>query len=156
MSFFLTSPLFTNGQAIPSRFTRMGENISPPLVIQGAPEGTRSFALLVEDSDAEDFIHWAAFDFTTEHLLEGAGAVDAANRPAGLKHALNGFGRAAYDGPQPPGEDSVHNYYFRLLALPTETLGFADGCDAMQMWREARARRLAEVDLIGLYMGTPL
>ncbi|WP_158266661.1 YbhB/YbcL family Raf kinase inhibitor-like protein [Alsobacter soli] len=154
MSFFLTSPLFTNGQAIPKRFTRFGENISPPLIIQGAPEGTRCYALLVEDTDASNFVHWGAFDFTAEHLPEGAGS-DPALAPAGLRQVMNGFGRVGYDGPQPPGEASVHNYYFRLLALP-EPLGFEDGCDPATMWTQARARRIAEVDLIGLYMGTPL
>ncbi|WP_460450491.1 YbhB/YbcL family Raf kinase inhibitor-like protein [Alsobacter sp. SYSU BS001988] len=155
MSFFMTSPLFTNGQAIPVRFTRRSENISPPLVIQGAPEGTRSFALLVQDTDADDFVHWAAFDFAETHLPEAAGN-DPAVAPPGMKHAVNGFGRAAYDGPQPPEEGSVHNYYFRLIALPEPTLGLDNGCDALEMWRKARAMRLAEVELIGLYMGTPL
>ena len=73
-----------------------------------------------------------------------------------MKHAVNGFGRAAYDGPQPPAEGSVHNYYFRLVALPEATLGLSNGCDAIEMWRKARAMRLAEVELIGLFMGTPI
>ena len=81
MSFFMTSPLFTNGQAIPVRFTRNAENISPPLVIQGAPEGTRSFALLMQDTDADDFVHWAAFDFAETHPSRPPARTPRSRRP---------------------------------------------------------------------------
>ena len=52
MAFELTSEAFEDGGTIPVRYTCDGENVSPPLAWSGAPEGTKSFALFVEDPDA--------------------------------------------------------------------------------------------------------
>src|SRR5918993_1371023 len=64
MSFTLTSDAFKDGEWIPRRFTCEGEDLSPPLAWSGAPEGTQSFALLVDDPDAPrgTFTHWILFD----------------------------------------------------------------------------------------------
>ncbi|MFL5512756.1 MAG: YbhB/YbcL family Raf kinase inhibitor-like protein, partial [Gemmatimonadales bacterium] len=37
---------------IPLKYTRDGQNVSPPLEWHDAPEQTRSYALVVEDPDA--------------------------------------------------------------------------------------------------------
>ena len=55
--FILTSESIKNNQTLPNEqvlngFGCSGENISPDLKWQGAPEGTKSFALLVHDPDA--------------------------------------------------------------------------------------------------------
>jgi phosphatidylethanolamine-binding protein (PEBP) family uncharacterized protein len=51
MAFSLSSPAFSNGQAIPAKYTCDGENLSPPLQWSGAPNETRGFALIVEDPE---------------------------------------------------------------------------------------------------------
>ena len=38
MAFTLSSPAFSNGQAIPAKYTCDGENLSPPLQWSGAPK----------------------------------------------------------------------------------------------------------------------
>ncbi|WP_322098855.1 YbhB/YbcL family Raf kinase inhibitor-like protein [Microvirga roseola] len=53
-----------------------GENASPPLSWSGAPEGTRSFAVVVDDPDApgdKPFTHWVAYNIPadTTSLREG-------------------------------------------------------------------------------------
>ncbi|MBB3148387.1 hypothetical protein FHS21_004834 [Phyllobacterium trifolii] len=48
----LVSPAFADGDAIPPKYTRIHENLFPPLKWSGVPDGTRSFALVVEDADA--------------------------------------------------------------------------------------------------------
>ncbi len=48
----LECPALLEGNAIPARYTCDGENISPPLTWDHPPDGTRSFALIVEDPDA--------------------------------------------------------------------------------------------------------
>ena len=48
----LTSSAFGDGDLIPQRFTCDGENLPPPLTWSAAPDGTRSFALTMEDLDA--------------------------------------------------------------------------------------------------------
>ena len=59
MSFQLTSPALGSGR-IPERFTGDGADVSPPLAWSDPPPGTKSFALVVEDTDASggSFWHW--------------------------------------------------------------------------------------------------
>ena len=54
MAFALSSPAFVDNGAIPKQYTCEGADISPPLNWSGAPQGTRSFALIVDDPDAPD------------------------------------------------------------------------------------------------------
>ena len=48
----LSSNAFSDGSAIPRRFTRDGEDLSPALDWQAAPAMTASFVLLCDDPDA--------------------------------------------------------------------------------------------------------
>ena len=54
MPFLLTSPSFVQGAEIPAIYTCEGRGTSPPLAWSGAPPGTKSFALVVDDPDAPD------------------------------------------------------------------------------------------------------
>ena len=77
MAFELTSSAFIEGQPIPRKYTDDGDDVSPPLEWRGAPDGTKSFALIIEDPDAPRgmFRHWAIYniDAKTDHLTEGHG-----------------------------------------------------------------------------------
>src|SRR5688572_26531479 len=101
MTLTLRSPAFKDGAMIPERYARSHGNVSPPLEWFDAPEGTRSFALIVEDPDAPrgTFRHWAVFDISPdrERLDEGAG-----RRGGKLHQGANDFGETGYDGPEPP------------------------------------------------------
>ena len=46
--FRLSSPAFASREMIPGKYGRYGEDISPPLEWSDPPEGTQSFALIVE------------------------------------------------------------------------------------------------------------
>jgi Raf kinase inhibitor-like YbhB/YbcL family protein len=103
MAFSLSSPAFSNGQAIPAKYTCDGENPSPPLQWSGAPNETRGFALIVEDPDAPSgmFRHWAVFDLPANvtALPEGIGGQGSGET---LVQRVNDIGHANYDGPCPP------------------------------------------------------
>jgi phosphatidylethanolamine-binding protein (PEBP) family uncharacterized protein len=47
----LSSPEFANGGVNPKKYSRDGENINPPLAWTDVPNGTKSFALVMEDPD---------------------------------------------------------------------------------------------------------
>lgn len=73
--FRLVSDAFSEGEHIPREYGCDGEDHSPSLRWNGAPEATRSFVLRVVDPDAPDgeFTHWVLFDLpaTTEKLETG-------------------------------------------------------------------------------------
>src|SRR3954471_19638378 len=118
MSLSISSPAFAENQHIPIQYSRDAGNLSPPVEWQGAPRGTRSFALIVEDPDAPrgTFRHWAAYDIPgdTRRLAEGVGSRD---QGAAMQMGTNDFGNTQYDGPQPPPGHGLHHYHFRLFAL---------------------------------------
>lgn len=147
----LRSSGFSDGAAIPRRFTCDGEDVSPALEWSGMPTGTRSFVLLCDDPDAPGgtFHHWAAYDIPAERtgLAEGA-AEDASATP---KQALNDFRKRGYGGPCPPHRHGVHHYHFRLLALSVDRLPLRTNPSCRDVEREARKHLIAEASLVGLY-----
>ena len=54
MQLTLISSAFSHQVSIPQRYTCEGDDISPPLAWSGAPAGTKSFVLVVDDPDARD------------------------------------------------------------------------------------------------------
>ena len=114
----LTSEAFQPGAAIPVQFSAYGDGVSPPLAWSGAPAGTRSFVLLVEDPDASSakpYVHWMAWNIAADRT--GLPEAVAAGAP-GLVQGRNNRGRNAWFGPRPPGR-SAHHYWFQLFALDT-------------------------------------
>jgi Raf kinase inhibitor-like YbhB/YbcL family protein len=45
----------------------------------------------------------------------------------------NDFGKTGYDGPAPPKGHGPHRYYFRLMAVDTETLGLRAGATRVDL-----------------------
>ena len=150
MTLTLKSPAFREEEKIPDRYARGHGNVSPPLEWSGAPEGTRSFALLVEDPDAPRglFRHWAVHDIPPEcpGLKEGAGRPDS-----DLRQGANDFGNTGYDGPQPPEGDGPHHYRIRLAALDTDHLDVGPRQRAEAVWDAAQGHILEETELVGIY-----
>jgi hypothetical protein len=76
------------------------------------PARTKELALLVEDPDANDFLHWGVLRIppATQGFAE-------ARTPAGVVQVKNGFGDRSWGGPCPPEGDKPHRYVFALYAL---------------------------------------
>jgi Raf kinase inhibitor-like YbhB/YbcL family protein len=143
--FALTSPAFGDGEPIPRRHTCEGDDFSPPLQWSGPPEGTRAFALIMDDPDAPGgtFTHWVAWGIAPDAggLAEGEAA------PA---EGRNDFGKRGYRGPCPPRGHGPHRYVFRLYALDGD-LDARAGARRDEVEQAARARELAGAELIGVY-----
>jgi phosphatidylethanolamine-binding protein (PEBP) family uncharacterized protein len=62
--FKLTSPALAEGQALPDEFNGNGEGVTPPLDWKGAPEGTKSFAVVMDHIDRDNFLktYWNLYD----------------------------------------------------------------------------------------------
>ena len=114
--FELTSPDFTKNTNIPKKFTCQGENIAPTLQIQNAPEGTKSFALVMDDPDAPkgNWLHWMAWNIPPETTI-----LNALDFPTEATQGINDFKEFGYGGPCPP--NSRHQYRFFLYALDKRT-----------------------------------
>ena len=50
----IISTAFQPGEAIPSKYSKDGKNVNPPLHIEDVPAKARSLALVVDDPDAPD------------------------------------------------------------------------------------------------------
>lgn len=143
----LRSPAFSDHAPIPARYSRDGDNLSPPLEWQGIPEGAVELALLCEDPDAPGgtFVHWVlgAIDPSTPGLGEG-------ERPPGAVEGSNDYGGQGYGGPQPPVGDPAHRYFFRVYAA-SAPLGLQPGATADDLRRALEDTEIAQGTLIGLY-----
>ena len=113
----MTSGTFVNGEMLPLRCGLNYGNVSPAFAWTGAPEGTKSFALICDDPDAPagDWVHWVIYNLPADQtgLPEHVPAKEVL--PNGARQGVNSFGRIGYDGPSPPS--GVHRYFFRLYAL---------------------------------------
>ena len=108
----VASPAFHDGRTIPRRFTCDGEDVSPPLTFSGVPMRARELALVVEDPDADRFVHWTLLRIPPNTNELGAGAV-----PPRSIETDNSFGDRGWGGPCPPEDEDPHRYVFALYAL---------------------------------------
>jgi Raf kinase inhibitor-like YbhB/YbcL family protein len=110
----VTSTATAEGAPIPRRYTCDGEEVSPPLSWNGAPDDAAALALVVDDPDAPGgtYVHWVLFALDPSLTALQLGTV-----PAGARQAKNSAGDAKYKGPCPPKGDGAHHYRFTIYAL---------------------------------------
>jgi len=125
MAFKILCSAFPEGTTIPKPFTCEGADSSPPLEWSGEPPDTKSFVLILDDTDAPagTWNHWLLWDIpgTVHSLAQGF-------KPGRVgESGTNDLGKTGYGGPAPPKGHGPHRYYFRLLAVDTETLGLRVG-----------------------------
>ncbi|HET7921276.1 MAG TPA: YbhB/YbcL family Raf kinase inhibitor-like protein [Gammaproteobacteria bacterium] len=121
-AFNLHSSAYSNNASIPARYTCTDADVSPPLNWSGAPDGTRSFVLIMDDPDAPDpaapkmtWVHWLLYNIPagTHEFAEGA----SRDLPSGTREGSNDWKRTGYGGPCPP--IGRHRYFMKLYALDT-------------------------------------
>ncbi|MGH7571427.1 MAG: YbhB/YbcL family Raf kinase inhibitor-like protein [Gemmatimonadota bacterium] len=149
----LTSDAFEDGGMIPRRHTCDGEDVSPALAWEGAPEGTASLALVVHDPDAPrgDWVHWVIYDIPGRFngLPEEVGSAERLEDLGEAAQGTNDFGRIGWGGPCPPA-GKPHRYVFTLTALDA-TLGLEPGADRGAAETAARDHALGTATLTGRY-----
>lgn len=150
MGFALTSPAFDHDERIPAKYTCDGEDISPPLAWHAPPEGTQSFALIVDDPDAPvgTWVHWVIYNIPADVRDLPERVPQEAKLPEAGLQGENGWSKVGYGGPCPPG--GTHRYVFNLYALDT-ILDLEPGANKKQLLRTMEGHVLAETELIGQY-----
>ena len=150
MTFTVSSPAFQQGQRIPAKYTCDGEDISPPLQWSDVPEGTTSFALIMDDPDAVGgtWVHWVLFNIPANaNSLDEAVPPDA-ELTDGSRHGKNSWGSPGYGGPCPPS--GTHRYVFNLYALD-KMLDLPTGSSAEQVTEAMEGHKLAAGVVMGVY-----
>jgi Raf kinase inhibitor-like YbhB/YbcL family protein len=147
----LTSSAFQDGRPIPAQYTCDGAGQSPPLAWSEPPQGTKSFALVIDDPDAPrgTFHHWGAYDIPASLRSLDAGAGNSASAP--FAQAVNDAGNVGYKGPCPPPGNGPHHYHFKLFALDVDGLGLPVNAKVSDVESAAQQHLVGRAELVGIY-----
>jgi Raf kinase inhibitor-like YbhB/YbcL family protein len=142
----VSSPAFGGHGRIPERHTGDADDVSPPIEWSGAPEGTRSFAVVVHDPDAplvDGFTHWVLYGIPGDATGLEEGTEDHVSGP-------NSLGNARYNGPAPPPGHGVHHYYFWVYALDDDP-ELEPGLDRRALLERIEDHVIEQARMIGTY-----
>ncbi|AWQ19500.1 kinase inhibitor [Pantoea ananatis] len=132
-----------------------GDNLSPHLAWEDAPEGTKSFVITCFDPDAptgSGWWHWVVANIPAEttSLPQGAGSGKAA-LPAGALQTRTDFGQAGYGGAAPPAGET-HRYIFSVHALDVDNIDVDEGASGAMVGFNVHFHVLASASLTVHYV----
>ncbi len=152
-----------NGGKIPDRFGKRGKEInaygiptrSVPLEILEPPDGTESFALVLEDRDAVpvcgfSWIHWTAVNITDRYIKEND-SIEAKDYVQGVNSWYGDYGEEGakgYGGMAPP--DRPHTYELHVYALDCR-LPLKDGFFVDELYEAMEGHVLDKETVTGRY-----
>ena len=147
----LGSPAFAPGGAIPVKFTCDGPDVSPPLQWTNPPEGTKGFALIVDDPDAPGgiWVHWVLYGMTSAVLSLPEGIPAREMIPGLGTQGIDDFRKLGYGGPCPP-RGPAHRYLFHLYALDGE-LAIPPRKTKAELLKAIEGHVLGQMELLGRY-----
>jgi Raf kinase inhibitor-like YbhB/YbcL family protein len=137
------SPVFENNKPIPSKYSCDGDEVNPPLTIEGIPPATKTLALVVDDPDAPrgTFDHWIVWNIPPEGKI-------AENSVPGTQ-GLNSGGQQGYIGMCPPL--GTHRYFFKVYALDAKLDLKPNATHKKDLEKAMQGHILAKGEIIGLY-----
>jgi Raf kinase inhibitor-like YbhB/YbcL family protein len=150
----LSSPTITEGGTIPPTHVcanRGGQNQSPQLVIDYAPGGTQSFAVVLTDL-SNSLVHCAIYDVPGSVTMLPAN-IDKVYAPTAVPgaHQTQSYSTqiVGYAGPCP---STKHTYQFKVYALATATLpGSMPGTTKDEVVSTASASNLGTATLTATF-----
>ena len=141
MKELIITSVFENNSKIPTKYTCDGDDINPPLTIEGIPEGTKSLVLIIDDPDAPlgNWDHWIVWNISPGSIAEDS--------VPGIE-GLNSWKRHKYGGACPP--EGTHRYFFKVYALDT-MLDLPKNAIKLDVEKVMKGHILGKGELIGLY-----
>lgn len=138
----ITSSAFESKGVIPVKYTCDGEDVNPPLSVEGVPEGTESLVLIVDDPDApmRTWDHWVVWNIPPTKKI-GENSVPGTE-------GMNDFGKHSYGGPCPPS--GTHRYFFKAYAL-NRKLDLPSNSRKRNVEKAMEGHILAKGQIVGLY-----
>ena len=136
------SHAFENNKLIPAKYTCDGDDVNPPLIIEGIPEEAKTLALIVDDPDAPmgTWDHWIVWNIPPTGKIEE-------NTVPGTE-GMNTARKHSYGGPCPPY--GTHRYFFKVYALDTK-LTLNPDSKKKDVEKAMESHILAKGELVGLY-----
>jgi Raf kinase inhibitor-like YbhB/YbcL family protein len=136
------SPAFEEYTLIPAKYACDGDDVNPPLTIEGAPVETKSLVLIVDDPDAPmgTWDHWVVWNIPPTNRIEE-------NSVPG-KEGMNTARKYSYGGPCPPS--GTHRYFFKVYALDAN-LDLSPNSTKRNVEKAMQDHILAKGELVGLY-----
>ncbi len=151
MAFKLRSPAFAPSGEIPVKHACDGSEVSPPLRWTDPPDGTKGFALTVDDLDSTSgvAVHWVLYGIpaTLRDLPEGIRPQDTVSGIG--SQGLNDFDVVGYSGPCPP-PGPAHRYSFKLYALDP-LVSLPARWTKGELRKAIHGRIIGRVELVGRY-----
>ncbi|AAU37983.1 MULTISPECIES: YbhB/YbcL family Raf kinase inhibitor-like protein [Basfia] len=161
----VTSSAIKNG-AFEDKYGKRGSQFTPngmpsysiPFEITGAPEGTKSFAVVLEDKDAVTasgfvWIHWLIANLERTSVLENESQtatdfIQGANSWSSVLAKLDITEASAYGGMAPP--NCLHRYELFVYALDTK-LDLQPGFKFNELHFAMQGHILAKAEIMGTY-----
>lgn len=139
----IQSPAFEANKPIPKKYSCDGNDINPPLTIEGTPKEAKTLALIVDDPDAPSgtFDHWIVWN-----IPASTSKIEENTIPG--KEGLNSARHPSYMGPCPPG--GTHRYFFKVYALDGE-LNLGINSKKKDVEKAMQGHIIAKGELVGLY-----
>ena len=137
------SAAFENNKPIPKKYSCDGEEVNPPLTVEGIPKETKTLALIVDDPDAPrgTFDHWIVWN------INPTGKIEENSVPG--TEGVNSAGQRVYIGMCPPS--GTHRYFFKVYALDAKLELKPEQTKKKDMEKAMQGHILAKGELIGLY-----
>ena len=134
-------------RTIPSKYTRDGDNVNPPLKIERVPEATKSLVLILDNLDAsiEARNHWIVWNISVE---SNGRLREIEEKIAPGIEGINDFGTNSYTGPCPSSD--ACRYCFKVYALDKELDLKADS-RKKDVENTIRGHILAKGKFLGIY-----
>lgn len=145
---------FQHAQRIPERFTINGEGFLPNLSWSQIPDGTKSFAIVVEDPEAlspRPFVHLIMFNVPANHTsINRHDVLEVQHQETDAVIGTNSKGTQGYAPLAPPVGDSAHEYHFQVFALDT-LLNLQSDAQKKDLLNAMNGHVLAKGETIGFY-----
>ncbi|MBK8232563.1 MAG: YbhB/YbcL family Raf kinase inhibitor-like protein [Candidatus Eisenbacteria bacterium] len=155
----LRSESVSPGAPIPALHTCDGANRSPALRWTAGPEGTVSYAIVMDDLDAPlgVWVHWLVWNVSGNEIEPGLplAAIPTAyeSRSRTWVQGRNSWGRLGYSGPC-PAMGEAHRYRIRVFALD-RSLDLPPGSGLSELEAALGQAKRAEGELIATYLRSP-
>ena len=131
-----------------------GENISPALQWEGAPQETKSFAITMYDPDAptgSGWWHWIVFNIPKDINSIPSNASKLHLLPKGAVEGLTDYQTVGYGGACPPKGDKAHRYIITVYALDTAKLNADSTTNPALLGYLINLHSLAKSSIISYY-----